>query len=65
MSKKILMLPGDGIGPEIMSAARKVLHCLNDDFGFKAEIEEALVGGAAIDDTGKPLPESTLRSKCF
>ncbi|MFZ1538144.1 MAG: 3-isopropylmalate dehydrogenase [Chromatiaceae bacterium] len=60
MSKKILILPGDGIGPEIVTEAVKVLACLRDDYGLDIVMDEALVGGAAIDATGVPLPEATL-----
>ena len=60
MSKRILILPGDGIGPEIVTEAVKVLARLRDDFGLDIEMDEALVGGAAIDATGHPLPDVTL-----
>jgi 3-isopropylmalate dehydrogenase len=60
VSKKILILPGDGIGPEIVDEAVKVLACLRDDYGLDITMDEALVGGAAIDATGGPLPEATL-----
>ena len=60
MSKKILVLPGDGIGPEIVDEATKLLDTLCGDFGLDIEMDEALVGGAAIDATGVPLPETTL-----
>ncbi|WP_020680390.1 3-isopropylmalate dehydrogenase [Marinobacterium rhizophilum] len=60
MSKKVLILPGDGIGPEIVREARKVLEHVNSQFELGLELEEQLVGGAAIDATGKPLPEATL-----
>ncbi len=60
MSKKILILPGDGIGPEIMQQAIAVLEFLNKEEGLGLEMEQALVGGAAIDATGGPLPEQTL-----
>jgi 3-isopropylmalate dehydrogenase len=60
VSKKILILPGDGIGPEIVTEAVKVLECLRDQYGLDIVMEEALVGGAAIDATGSPLPEATL-----
>jgi 3-isopropylmalate dehydrogenase len=60
MSKNILVLPGDGIGPEIVTEAVKVLACLRDDFGLDVEMDEALVGGAAYDAAGHPLPEATL-----
>ena len=61
MNKKILVLPGDGIGREIVAEALKVLHCLRDDFGLQVELEQALVGGAAYDEYGTPLPEGTLK----
>jgi len=60
LSKKILILPGDGIGPEIVTEAVKVLASLRDRFGIDIEMDEALVGGEAIDATGYPLPEATL-----
>ncbi|MCG6941126.1 MAG: 3-isopropylmalate dehydrogenase [Thiohalocapsa sp.] len=61
MSKKILILPGDGIGPEIVAEAVKVLTCLRDEFGLDVDMNEALVGGSAYDEHGHPLPEETLR----
>ncbi|OGT89233.1 MAG: 3-isopropylmalate dehydrogenase [Gammaproteobacteria bacterium RIFOXYD12_FULL_61_37] len=61
MSKNILILPGDGIGPEIVTEAVKVLAALRDDHGLEIEMDEALVGGAAIDATGVPLPDVTLQ----
>ena len=60
MSKKILVLPGDGIGPEIVAEALKVLEVMRRDLGLDVEIEQARVGGAAIDIDGDPLPEATL-----
>ncbi len=61
MTFKILVLPGDGIGVEIMAEATKVLDVLRRDFGLDLEtIEGYLVGGAAIDAFGNPLPEETL-----
>ncbi len=60
MSHKILILPGDGIGPEIVAEAVKVLEHLRDRRGLQVELEHALVGGAAVDATGTPLPEETL-----
>jgi 3-isopropylmalate dehydrogenase len=60
MSKKILVLPGDGIGQEIMVEAVKVLECLQNNYGLKVELSDALVGGTAYDATGSPLPEETL-----
>ncbi|MCU7816304.1 MAG: 3-isopropylmalate dehydrogenase [Candidatus Thiodiazotropha sp. (ex Lucinoma kastoroae)] len=60
MSKRILILPGDGIGPEIVAEAVKVLALLRDNYGLDIDLDEALVGGAAIDATGGPLPDATL-----
>ncbi|WIX31324.1 3-isopropylmalate dehydrogenase [Salinicola sp. JS01] len=59
MSKKILVLPGDGIGPEITAEAVKVLDACRAA-GLDAELDEGLVGGAGYDAEGHPLPESTL-----
>ena len=56
---KIALLAGDGIGPEILREAVKVLDVLRGE-GVSIETEEALVGGAAYDDCGDPLPKSTL-----
>ena len=56
---KIALLPGDGIGPEILTEAVRVLDVLRGE-GVKIETEAALVGGAAYDDCGDPLPKSTL-----
>ncbi len=58
---KLLILEGDGIGPEIMAEARKVLEALRRDFGLEVEVEQGLIGGGAYDATGSPLPEQTLR----
>ena len=60
--KKILILPGDGIGPEVCTEAKKVLVALNNKFQYDIEFEEAEVGGAAFDKYGKPLPEATLEA---
>lgn len=60
MSKNILVLPGDGIGPEIVAEAVKVLATLRDNHGLDIDMDEALIGGAAIDATGGPLPDVTL-----
>jgi len=60
MTKKMLILPGDGIGPEIVAEAEKVLVRLCEDFDLAVDVEHALVGGAAIDAVGRPLPEETL-----
>jgi 3-isopropylmalate dehydrogenase len=60
MTKKIAVLPGDGIGTEIVAEAVKVLESLRQDFGLAVEMEHALVGGAAYDAHGHPLPQHTL-----
>jgi len=54
---KICVLPGDGIGPEIMAEAVRVLKALD----LKFELEEALLGGCAVDATGNPYPEATQK----
>jgi 3-isopropylmalate dehydrogenase len=59
MTKRVLVLPGDGIGPEIVAEAVKVLDKLVGE-GLDIELDEGLVGGAAYDATGNPLPEATL-----
>ena len=60
MSKKILILPGDGIGPEIMQHVVRLLEAVQERTGLALELEERLVGGAAIDAEGAPLSEATL-----
>ena len=57
---KIAVIKGDGIGPEIVDSALRVLDCVQEKFGFKVTCGEYLAGGCAIDATGKPLPEETL-----
>ena len=60
---KITLLKGDGIGPEIVDQAVKVLDKASEKFGFTVEYDEALLGGCAIDATGVPLPDETVE-KC-
>ncbi len=60
MSKSVLILPGDGIGPEIVTEAEKVLNALSERYGLQINTEQALIGGSAIDETGVPLPDETL-----
>lgn len=57
---KICVLPGDGIGPEIVAQAVRVLDALRSD-GLKFELETALLGGCAVDAAGDPYPEATRR----
>lgn len=59
----IVLLKGDGIGPEIVDEAVKVLDRTAEKFGFEVNYEEALLGGCAIDATGVPLPQETI-DKC-
>jgi len=55
-----LLLPGDGIGPEIIKEAVGSLNAIGEKFGHSFDYEEALIGGIAIDETGNPLPEETI-----
>ncbi|MCR6651173.1 MAG: 3-isopropylmalate dehydrogenase [Cellvibrionaceae bacterium] len=57
---KIILLPGDGIGPEIVAEARKVLEKVDSLFGLDLSFESDLIGGAALDEYGVPLADSTL-----
>ncbi|MEM7469140.1 MAG: 3-isopropylmalate dehydrogenase [Pseudomonadota bacterium] len=60
MPHKVLILPGDGIGPEILVATELVIKALEERFGLAIELEHALMGGIAYDEYGDPLPEATL-----
>ncbi len=60
MTKKILLLPGDGIGPEVMAEVRRVLDWFNEKYGLPLEMSEDLVGGVAYDRHGVPLASTTL-----
>ena len=60
MNYKIAVIPGDGIGPEIMNEALKVLDKIGEKYGHSFECTKVLAGGAAIDATGKSLPQETL-----
>lgn len=59
MSKQILLLPGDGIGPEVMAEAVKVLSRVDERFKLDLEFSEGLIGGCAVDTKGEPLPAET------
>lgn len=65
-SYRIGVIKGDGIGPEIIDEAIKVLDAISVQEGFTLKYEEMLLGGAAIDETGVPLPDATLQGvkKC-
>lgn len=64
MEAVITVLPGDGIGPEVVKAGVQVLERVAEKFGHSFHLEYALIGGAAIDATGKPLPDETVK-KCI
>ncbi|MBP7175515.1 MAG: 3-isopropylmalate dehydrogenase [Thermoclostridium sp.] len=57
---KIVVMPGDGIGPEVVKQALKVLDRVGEKCGFQMQYEYADIGGIAIDKTGDPLPEKTV-----
>ncbi len=59
-AKKILVLSGDGIGPEVTDPAIQVLKLISSEFGLQLELSEKLVGGVAYDSTGTPIPDETL-----
>ena len=61
MNYKIAVLPGDGIGPEIVEQAIKVLKKVGIKFGHNFEFKEAIVGACAIDSVGDPFPEETFK----
>jgi 3-isopropylmalate dehydrogenase len=60
MKARIAVLGGDGIGPEVTAAAVRVLEAAASAFGHEFTFSEALIGGAAIDATGSPLPPRTI-----
>ena len=62
MKKHICVMPGDGIGPEIVEEALRLLNAAAKKFGHEFSTEEALIGGSAIDATGTPLPEATVEA---
>lgn len=62
MNAKVLLLPGDGIGPEVTAQAEKLINAVAAIHGLDIEISEALIGGAALDDSGEPLPKATLKA---
>ena len=60
MHVRLAVLPGDGVGPEVAAAGLAVLRAIAERFGHRLEFEEGLIGGAAIDATGDPLPAATI-----
>src|SRR5262245_9638520 len=63
MAVKLMILAGDGIGPEVMAEVKKLIGWLNKNAGINIETEDGLVGGASIDAHGHPLTDETL-AKC-
>lgn len=63
MKAQIVVLPGDGIGPEVTREAVRVLRAIGEFYGHEFELVEALMGGCAIDACGEPLPDETAQ-KC-
>ncbi len=62
MKAKIVLLPGDGIGPEVIAVAQSLLKLVAENFGHQFEMEEHLFGGCAIDAAQNPLPAETLKA---
>ena len=62
VSKKIAVLPGDGIGPEVCRQAVKVLEAVAERFDHHFNLSSHLMGACAIDATGNPLPDETLEA---
>ena len=62
MTGRVTLLPGDGIGPEVMQSAVRVMQHVADRFNFTIELDEKLIGGASIDQLGTPLSEETIQS---
>ncbi|MEQ9411356.1 MAG: 3-isopropylmalate dehydrogenase [Fuerstiella sp.] len=62
MNAKIVLLPGDGIGPEIVAQGKRVLEAVASKFGHQFEMSEHPIGGNAIDDFGDPLPPQTIEA---
>ena len=59
-NKKLLLLPGDGIGPEVIAEVRRIVDWMGERRSVRFDVKEGLIGGAAIDATGHPLPDETL-----
>jgi 3-isopropylmalate dehydrogenase len=57
---RITILPGDGVGPEVISEAKKILEAAGQKYGINMDFSEGIVGGAALDALGTPLPKDTI-----
>ena len=62
MNATVILLPGDGIGPEVVGEAERVLHAVGERFAHQFELSRRLMGGNAIDEFGTPLPGETLEA---
>ena len=62
MKARIVLLPGDGVGAEVVAEARAILEVIATDYGHRFEFEERLIGGVAIDEAGDPLPQETIEA---
>jgi 3-isopropylmalate dehydrogenase len=60
LNARFVLLPGDGIGPEIVSQAQRVLEAVAQKFGHRFDYQTCKIGGIAIDETGDPLPQTTI-----
>jgi 3-isopropylmalate dehydrogenase len=60
MKATIALLPGDGIGPEVVAEAERLLHAIADEYGHRFTLDHGAIGGAAIDASGTPLPPATV-----
>lgn len=60
MTKNALVLPGDGIGPEVTHQVERIIDWLNESHNTGFVVDKALIGGSAYDETGSPLPEDTI-----
>ncbi len=62
MNSKVTLLPGDGIGPEVMDAAVKIMHHVAERFNMNIEVTEKAIGGASIDEFNSPLTDDTIEA---
>ncbi|MGA8015818.1 MAG: isocitrate/isopropylmalate family dehydrogenase, partial [Candidatus Dormiibacterota bacterium] len=62
MSARVVSLPGDGVGPEVIEVALSVLSAACGEAGIDLSVDERLIGGQAIDELGAPLPPETLEA---
>ncbi|PIE17113.1 MAG: 3-isopropylmalate dehydrogenase, partial [Proteobacteria bacterium] len=62
MTSRIVLLPGDGIGPEVTEAAQRVLVEVASRCDLSLSLSTELIGGVAIDETGQPLPDATVEA---